>query len=181
MYCPDCGTQTSPDQKFCRGCGTGLTPTPQVQLSGPPTVGRAAYPQGQDTGRDSQDERHKYMRFGFILFWSGVMLGAFLGILGDAMRSLSWRLGTFIEHLAGLGGLVLLAGLGFMIYSRFFAPSKSVEPPQPRAIPPAPSSIYHSGRQPDPAFESRQPAPSVTEHTTHTLDHQSPASGPRQD
>jgi len=121
------------------------------------------------------------MRFGFILFWSGVMLGAFLGILGDAMRSLSWRLGTFIEHLAGLGGLVLLAGLGFMIYSRFFAPSKSVEPPQPRAIPPAPSSIYHSGRQPDPAFESRQPAPSVTEHTTHTLDHQSPASGPRQD
>ncbi|HKF54960.1 MAG TPA: hypothetical protein VKJ45_05940, partial [Blastocatellia bacterium] len=131
--------------------------------------------------RDHQDERHKYMRFGFILFWSGVMLGAFLGILGDAMRSLSWRLGTFTEHLAALGGLVMLAGLGFMIYSRLFAPRKSVEAPQPRAIPPAPASVYHPGRHPDPAFDSRQPAPSVTEHTTHTLDHQSPASGARQD
>jgi hypothetical protein len=139
------------------------------------------YPQGQAAGREHQDERRKYMRFGFILLWSGIMLGALFGILGDAMTSLSWRLGHFIENLSGLGGLVLLAGLGFMIYSRLFAPGKSVEPPQPRAIPPAPNSIYHSGRQPDPAFENHQPAPSVTEHTTHTLDQQTQGSRPRRD
>jgi len=179
MYCPDCGTQTSPDQKFCRGCGASLTSAPPAPLGRPPIADLAAYPQPMAAGRDVQDERGKYTRRGFILFWSGIMLGALFGILGDAMTSLSWRLGHFIENLAGLGGLVILAGLGFMIYSRFFAPTKNVEPPQPRAIPPAPNSMYNSGRQPEPSFESRQRAPSVTEHTTHTLDQQRP--GPRQD
>jgi hypothetical protein len=121
------------------------------------------------------------MRRGFILFWSGIMVGALFGILGDAWTSFSWRLGHFIEHLAGLGGLVIFAGLGFMLYSRFFPPATRVKSSQPRAIPPAPSPMYNSGRQPDPAFESRQRAPSVTEHTTHTLDRQSPASRPHQE
>ena len=179
MYCPDCGTQTSPDQKFCRGCGTSLMSAPQGPLGRPPIANLAAYPQAHAAGRDEQDERGKYTRRGFILFWSGIMVGALFGILGDAMTSISWRLGHFIENLAGLGGLVILAGLGFMIYSRFFPPSSGVEPARPRAIPPAPSSMYNSGRQPEPAFESRPRAPSVTEHTTHTLDQQRP--GPRQD
>ena len=111
------------------------------------------------------------------------MVGALFGILGDAMTSISWRLGHFIENLAGLGGLVILAGLGFMIYSRFFPPARGVEPGRPRAIPPAPTPMYNAGRQPDPAFEHRPspPSPSVTEHTTHTLDQQTPGSRHRQD
>jgi hypothetical protein len=178
MYCPDCGTLTSTDQKFCRGCGANLTVAPHAQSAQQLIPDLATYSHGQAAGRDL-DERGKYTRRGFILFWSGIMVGALFGILGDAMTSISWRLGHFIENLAGLGGLVILAGLGFMIYSRFFPPATRVGSSQPRAIPPAPNSMYNSGRQPDPSFESRPRAPSVTEHTTHTLDQQRP--GPRQD
>ena len=102
------------------------------------------------------------------------MLAALLGIVGDAMQSISWRLGHFIENLAGLGGLVLLAGIGTMIFSRFFAPVGTSEPARQRAIPPPAGSVNHPG-QPNPSFEGREPpASSVTEHTTYTLDQHRP-------
>ena len=124
------------------------------------------------------DEAHKYRRFGFILFWSGIMLGALLGIVGDAMQSLSWRLGHFIENLAGIGGLVLLAGLGMMIFSRFFASVTRSEPGRPRAIQPPAGIVGHPDQHPDISFENSRPvrAPSVTEHTTYTLDQRGPGS-----
>src|SRR5262245_50346730 len=110
MYCPDCGTQTSMDQKFCRGCGVSLAALCQPQAM----AGATPY---ANTSGEVNDERQKYKRLGFILFWSGILLAALISIVGDAMGTLSWRLGHFIQHLSGLGGLVLVAGLGFMIYS----------------------------------------------------------------
>jgi len=177
MYCPDCGTQTSIDQKFCRGCGTSLGLVPQPQ----PVADRTPYPQTPDTCEEMPDERQRYKRLGFIMFWGGILLSALIGIVGDAMGTLSWRLGHFIQHLSGLGGLVLLAGLGFMIYSRFFAPVKGPRSSQQAAIPPAPGSLYQSSGQAAPSFESSQarPSPSVTEHTTYTLDQQRPGSPSR--
>jgi hypothetical protein len=120
MYCPNCGIQTSSDQKFCRGCGMSLGQVSQMLPGESPMLGAAggAAEPVNVRGREG-DERHRYTRLGFILFWGGIMLAALLGIVGDAMTSLSWRLGHFIENLAGLGALVLLAGLGVMIYSRF--------------------------------------------------------------
>jgi len=134
--------------------------------------------QGKPTG---PDERTRYTRLGFILFWSGIMLTALMAILGAATESISWRLGHFIQNLAGLGGLVVLAGLGAMIYSRFFDPVKDIGASQSLAIPPAPPSVYYAGQQAAPLFDSREPrdAPSVTEHTTYALDQQRPGSTSR--
>jgi len=176
MYCPDCGTHASIDQKFCRGCGASLVAVSQPQ----PVAGLAPYGETKPRG-EAPDERQKYARLGFILFWGGILLAALLGILGDAVGTWSWRLGHFIERLWGLGGLVLLAGLGFMIYSRFFPSARQLEPVKPNAISPAPGSLYQSGQQSGPSFESREPRPShsVTEHTTYSLDQQRPGSHSR--
>ena len=35
MYCPNCGTSTSLDQKFCRGCGLNLSPVSQMLTNSP--------------------------------------------------------------------------------------------------------------------------------------------------
>lgn len=180
MYCPNCGTQTSTDQKFCRGCGMSLGQSSQTPLRQAPGPNDAdAYAPPANVPMDRVDQRHRYMRLGFILFWGGIMLAALLGILGDAMQSLSWRLGHFIGNLAGLGGLVLLTGLGVMIYSRFFPPAGALESSLPRALPYSAGTINHPGQQT--SYESREPRPggSVTEHTTYTLDQQRPGSAPR--
>jgi hypothetical protein len=108
------------------------------------------------------------------------MLAALLGILGDALQSISWRLGHFVGNLAGLGGLVILAGIGVMIYSRLFPPGKASEPLSPRALPRPAGTVNQPGFIPTPSYDNRDPrsAPSVTEHTTYTLDQQRPGSAP---
>jgi len=176
MYCPNCGTQTSDDQKFCRACGVSLGQLPQPPAWQPQKtvdVQTGSLPSGG--AGENEDLRRRYMRLGFILFWSGIMLALLLGILGDATTSLSWRLGKFIEHLSALGVPVVLGGLGVMIYSRLFPAAGSHEPYSPRALP-YPSSVVNQPGQAAPGFDrtDHQPAPSVTEHTTYGLVQQRP-------
>jgi hypothetical protein len=180
MYCPNCGAETSVDQKFCRGCGAGLGQPSQV-TSGLSPGEAGLYAQPATPGPDPSDQRSKYVRLGFILFWGGIMLAAMLGILGDAAGTLSWRVGRFIQSLAWLGGLTLLGGIGVMIYSRLFAPVRRLESPRPRALPLPAGTVDHPGQQAHPSFDNRGPgpAPSVTEHTTYALDNQRPGSTPR--
>jgi hypothetical protein len=125
---------------------------------------------------ESVDQRRRYMRIGFILFWSGIVLAALLGILGDATRSLSWRLGSFIENLAALGVPVILTGVGVMIYSRLFPTAGASQPALPRAFPYSAAAINAPRQQATPVVETREPHPaaSVTEHTTYALDQQRP-------
>lgn len=172
MYCPSCGCQASIDQKFCRGCGESLGQVSQhesVQSSAP----GALVGQNATAGRRSEarDERSKYVRLGFILFWGGIMLAALMGILGDALTNLSWRLGKFIENLAALGAFVVLGGIGVMIYSRFFSPVSEAELSNAAAIPRPIGPAGRPARQVSgyPTAASAAPG-SVTEHTTYSLD-----------
>ncbi len=166
MYCPNCGTETSESRKFCRSCGMSLEIISQAltgQLQTLPT----------DTAMESapaQSERRKMMRWGFGVFWLGILLAALLGILGGAISTLASQAGEFIASLAGLGGLIVLVGIGMMIYSRFLpnAPGlKTPAPlPQPRQteLPPAQRGVDMRPESLSP------PVLSVTENTTELLD-----------
>lgn len=161
MYCPNCGTETAPDRKFCRGCGMDLQPVAQLLT-------------GQLPAQPLQNARGKAARYGFLTFLGGVLLAALLGTTGGAFMHLDPQLGLFISSLAGLGGLVVVVGLGLMVYSLFLpkAPAQT-QPPQPQALPQA----QPYAQLPPERF--RQPVPSVIENTTELLDTPEEEPGPR--
>ena len=163
MYCPNCATQASADQKFCRSCGLSLQMISQM-LTGqfPATESDRAL---VEIVERIQSHRDKMKRWGFIMMWGGMVVAALFGVIGGAMTSINWALGNFIASLAGIGGVILLVGIGLMIYTRFLPKAPAYrQPPQPTALPRAePTSQLPPERHPE-------PVPSVTEHTTVRLE-----------
>ena len=156
MYCPNCGSETQTDSKFCRLCGTDLNIVSQA------LTGQLQTASEQTPSKESQ--RRRAAKWGFITFWGGVLLAALFAIIGDAFVPLSHRLGVFVGNLAPLGGLVSTLGIGLMIYSLFLPKSQSgqSEPTKPklRAEPRAQIS----------SEPYRQPVRSVTENTTRLFE-----------
>jgi hypothetical protein len=109
-------------------------------------------------------DRSKTTRLGFLSLWGGIVLAAFIGILGGALSNLDGDLGGFVASLAGIGGLVFMIGLGLLIYSRFLPKAEKTFQPQQNWLPPQQQYI---DMQQD--FE-RRPARSVTENTTELFD-----------
>jgi len=163
MYCPNCGTQASADQKFCRSCGLNLQAISQM-LTGQRPAAEPSIALVEIVER-FQSHRQKMLRWGFITLWIGITVAAFLGIVGGSLTSINWDLGQLIASLAGLGGLILLVGIGLMIYSRFLPRVPAYRPsPQPTALPQAES------RMGLPPKRYTEPVPSVTEQTTVKLE-----------
>lgn len=163
MYCPNCGIETTPDRKFCRSCGIDLITvsrvlTGELQIVEPGTAPAEAAPPWYN-------QRRGMARAGFIAFWGGIVLAALFGILGGAVENVDSSLGAFLASLAGLGGLVVLIGVGMMIYSLFLskAPGYSRPPRQTRS----PNSQPQAQLPPE---SYRQPVSSVTEPTTKLFD-----------
>jgi hypothetical protein len=113
----------------------------------------------------TQSRRDKMKRSGFIIMWVGMVVAALLGVVGGAMTNINWAIGNFIASLAGIGGIILLVGVGLMIYSRFL-PKVSVQrpSPQPTALPPVEPPVNL------PPERRPEQMPSVTEHTTVRLE-----------
>jgi hypothetical protein len=167
MYCPNCGTQAPPDQRYCRSCGFSLQLISQVVTGRPPDAQREKIL--VEAAERFQSQRFKMRRWGFITLWGGMVVAAFLGIVGGAITGIAPMLGAVIASLAGLGGLILIIGVGIMIYSLFLPralddrqPSRSAALPQAAATVPLPPQ-----RRPE-------SAPSVTEHTTELLETSDP-------
>ncbi|MFY9611814.1 MAG: hypothetical protein WAU45_24775 [Blastocatellia bacterium] len=154
MYCPNCGIQTAAaERKFCRSCGMDL------QLVAKTITGDI---QPDDvTDQLARSPRRKMMRIGFATLWGGLMLAILLVIAGGAVEGLNQTLGILINNLAPLGALVMMIGVGVMIYSRFLpkAPSLAL-PSHDRAVLPNPQQMTLPPERP------RQPVSSVTEGTT---------------
>ncbi|HEX8090335.1 MAG TPA: hypothetical protein VF762_15860, partial [Blastocatellia bacterium] len=88
---------------------------------------------------------------------------ALFGILGGAVENVDNSLGAFLASLAGLGGLVVLIGIGVMVYSLFLSKSPAYSrPPRQTRLPNPQPQIPQEGY--------RQPISSVTEPTTKLFD-----------
>ena len=129
-------------------------------------------PQGARTGnapaeseQSALSDRQKVKRWGIITALGGFLLAAILGILGGAFSNLDSELGSFVASLAGIGGVVLVTGIGIIIYSLFLPkPSTLLQPHQQTALPSAQQPV---NLQPD---YQKVPVSSVTENTTELLD-----------
>jgi hypothetical protein len=162
MYCPNCGIETTPDRKFCRSCGTDLITISRV------LTGQLQVVEPGSTASEGPQPWHSYRRgalkAGFMAFWGGILLAAFFGIVGTALQEVDRSVGALVQNLAGLGGLVVLLGIGLMIYSLFLpkasAYSKTLQTRLPNPEPPVqlPPERY------------RQPVSSVTDSTTRLFD-----------
>jgi hypothetical protein len=99
MHCPNCGIQTSIEQKFCRSCGMSLTVVAEAMVAHQAAA-------GSDMPLVENDKR-ALRRMGFGLFWGIVMLFIGAGVLGVNKRlfhgDLVWLLGL-IMVLAGTIG-----------------------------------------------------------------------------
>ena len=137
MYCPNCAAHTTPEQNFCRFCGTNLHVWPEGLSDHPPawskphnkfhilveTVTDAIrsgvnYVTRQPTTGLKESQADRFRRLGFIAFWAGLaaLLADFVGVI------------------------LALAGIGMMAYARgFFGPVKEVSPNDQAEFQPPPS------------------------------------------
>jgi hypothetical protein len=110
MLCPNCGTHSSTEQKFCRNCGMSLEPVSKA-LAAHLAQGGAAAPPAEEEG-ERRDLRR--MTNGLILGVAVVLIGAL--VLADAklfmlrpwvklLGSVLTCLGVFISLLAVLSPL----------------------------------------------------------------------------
>lgn len=157
MYCPNCGTKGSAEQKFCRSCGLGLEKIAQ-------SLGEQL-PATLDESLDVRKNKLERMGVAALSVFGVGVLSLILYLVGYKLMFTQGRL------LAGLGILafILIAGCGILSVILFekaneveatknkhrLQPSKelSKEETSPKLLPEA-------------LFE---PLPSVTERTTELL------------
>jgi hypothetical protein len=172
MYCPNCGIETTPDRKFCRSCGMDLITISRV-LTGEAQI---VEPGGGATQVPPpwHSQRRGMAKFGFATFWGGILLASLFGIVGSALENVDHDLGIFLQNLSGLGGLVVLVGIGLMIYSLFLSKAPAYSQP-PRQVP-LPRSQPQVSLPPE---SYRHPVSSVTESTTKLFDESDPTTAAR--
>lgn len=154
MFCPNCATQRSGDQNFCRSCGLELGPIAgAMELHGP------SRERARIEKRREQVERLGY----FSMSIAGVIaIGLILAIAGYFKLMLFGPEVLLWSAVGALIGFVLLAA-GFLGYSKFvltstFAGSKA------DALPPSANTNRLIADRPVADI------PSVIEHSTDLLD-----------
>jgi hypothetical protein len=131
MYCPSCGTETTDDRKYCRACGVNLHAVSEL-LTGQP---RESSNTGTTGSGEKPRKRRKVLGLGFILTWAGLVLGCLLAALGDSVSSVNKPVGDLIANLGAIGAIIMMAGIGVMIYSRFLPKTPVLaDRPKPKAL-----------------------------------------------
>jgi hypothetical protein len=157
MYCPNCGNNSSTDQRFCRSCGLGLEKVAQTLVEQLPTK----------LDENLEEQKDRLERWG-VAALSVFGLGVLVMLLYGIVYKLMITQGKVMAGLALLG-LVVMAACG-LISVVLFAKAKEVEQAklkrrvsQPEELPPGETTkrLLAEGR-----FEQ---IPSVTERTTELL------------
>lgn len=156
MYCPNCGTNTSSDQKFCRACGLGLE---KIALS----LGEQL-PARRDESLQMRKERLEQLGVGALSVFG-------LGILGFLVYAVAQKLlatqGSLLAILAIIG-LVVMLGCGLLSVILFARAKELGEEANRRQLQPDTNANSSSTKEllPEGTFE---PAPTITERTTDLL------------
>ncbi len=156
MYCPNCGTKTSSDQKFCRACGLGLEKIALSLFEQLPTK--------VDESLQARKERFEKLGVAALSVFG-------LGVLSFLLYSVGYKLmvtqGNLIAGLAIIGFVIMMAcGLTSVV---LFAKAKEVgEQAAKRQLPQNLSGASESTKEllSEGHFE---PVPTVTDRTTELL------------
>jgi hypothetical protein len=155
MYCPNCGKQTSTEQKFCRACGLGLETIAQ-------SLGEQL-PARMDQSLVARKERLEKLGVGALSVFG-------LGVLGFLLYAVGQKLSAQGSLLAVLAmvGLVIMLGCGLLSVILFARAKELGEQANKRQLQPNEIETGGSTREllPEGRFE---PIPTVTERTTELL------------
>ena len=156
MYCPNCGNQTSAEQKFCRACGLGLE---KIALSL-----NEQLPARLDQSLIARHERLEKLGVGALSVFG-------LGVLGFLLYAVAQKLlasqGSLLTILA-LIGLVIMLACGLLSVILFARAKELKEQASKRQLQPNLNEL--SGATKELLPESRfEPVPTVTDRTTELL------------
>ena len=155
MYCPNCGKQTAPDQRFCRACGLGLEKIAQ-------SLGEQC-PERVDETLIARKERLE--RLGV------AALGVFgLGLLSFLAYAIGQKLiaqGSLFAALVMIG-VVIMLGSGLLSAILFARAKELGEEASKRQLPT--NANAQNGLTKELLSEGNlEPVPTVTERTTELL------------
>jgi actin-related protein len=154
MFCPNCGNQTSSEQKFCRACGLGLEKIAQ-------SLGEQL-PSRMDQSLRARQERLEKLGVGALSVFGLGVLGFLLYAVGQKLLASQ---GSLLAILV-MVGLVIMLGCGLLSVI-LFARAKELRE-QAGKHPLQPNEI--TGQTKELLPESRfEPIPTVTERTTELL------------
>jgi hypothetical protein len=156
MYCPQCATLASDDQKYCRSCGFDLHLISQVF-----TIESKAIESTESKPSKSQQERFQLL--GTIMLFSAFMVGCLIPISIGLFSN--WvGLTSLILILSGLAGLILFGGIILHVYADNLPNMRATkEPSQPESL-----ASGVTTNQLLPTGQS-EPVLSATERTTDLL------------
>jgi hypothetical protein len=162
MYCPNCSSEASSEQKFCRSCGLELLQVADL-ISRQTDIARPAT--RKETSLDGR--RRAMVLWGMILSLGALAAGSSFKILWNENIRIA---GDFTPYLLPITLLVLFLGFGLMCYPFLRSMASSAKPGHP--LSPKPE------RATDQTSELTDPLPSelppiqasVTEQTTKFLE-----------
>lgn len=155
MYCPNCGKQTSPEQKFCRACGLGLDKIAQ-------SLGEQLPARVDETLIARKERIEKIGVAALSVFGLGL-----LSILAYIVGLELIKNGSLLGALAIIG-LVIMFGCGILSVILFARAKELGEQATKRQL--QPDDTAKSGSTRELLSESRmEPIPSVTDRTTELL------------
>ncbi len=108
MYCPNCSSEASTDQKFCRLCGMELQPVAALIRGQSPMV------KLQSHQEQSLEGKHRTMVFwGFLMMFGAVAVGVCLKLLGrEGIRPFA----GFTPYVNVIAVLTALFSMGLICY-----------------------------------------------------------------
>jgi hypothetical protein len=167
MHCPNCGTEASTDQKFCRACGFGLEKVAQLIAEEAATAPERT---NEANAGPSDDRLRKLEK------WALRALFALGGILGGLML---W--GVIVKVMIEEGSvfkgsiiLMIIAAMGLFAFLGYLESQRKKSVSTRSTQPPPPAPAQETARMlSEPDLDM---AASVTEHTTARLEEKVEAS-----
>jgi hypothetical protein len=155
MYCPNCSTEASTEQKFCRSCGMELQAVADLIRDQSPMVKPKSHQKPTFEAR-----QRAMLIWGFIITFGAAAVGASLKIL--AKESIH-PAGEFTPYVSVLAVVAAIFGMGLMCYPFLQMMSDNARSRRPPLPKPQPTIKLRSVLLPE-------EQPSVTDQTTEFLE-----------